>query len=67
MSNRLTFSIATYKKMKSKQITITYPEERLKILSQLKYLKQKYHINISAYCADAIQERLEQDNRTFGR
>jgi len=53
--------------MKNKQITITYPEERLKILSQLKYLKQKYHINISAYCADAIRERLEQDDRTFRR
>ena len=50
--------------MRSRQITITYPTERDEIFAQLKYLKRNYHINISAYCADAIRERLLQDKRT---
>lgn len=50
--------------MKHKHITITCPSSKIYILEQLRTLKRHYQINISAYCAEAIEQKLAVDPRT---
>jgi hypothetical protein len=49
--------------MNLKQITITCPSSKTDILEKLRSLKKQYQINISAYCAEAIEQKLSVDTR----
>lgn len=50
--------------MNIKQITITCPSSKTDIIEKLRSLKKQYQINISAYCAEAIEQKLAIDDRT---
>lgn len=49
--------------MNIKQITITCPSSKTDIIEKLRSLKKQYQINISAYCAEAIEQKLAIDDR----
>ena len=47
--------------MRRKQLTITYPEGDIQQLHQaLLLLKRSQHLNVSAFCREAIAEKLER-------
>ena len=47
--------------MRKHQLTITYPEGDAHMLHQaLLLLKSSRHLNISAFCGEAIAEKLER-------
>jgi len=48
--------------MRNKQITITCPNTD--ILQELKNLKSQKQINISAYCCEAIRQKMLNDKKS---
>lgn len=46
--------------MKRNQITITYPDACIQSLDRVLKLRQSSYINLSAFCRDAIEEKLER-------
>ena len=53
------------KEMRRNQLTITYPEGEAQQLHQaLLLLKKSRHLNVSAFCREAIAEKLERLERS---
>ena len=51
--------------MRRNQLTITYPEgETQQLYQALLLLKKSCHLNVSAFCREAIAEKLERLERS---